>query len=323
MKHALTIACLWLGASCASCACAQAWPAKPVRLVVPNAPGGTSDIVARLLGDHLGRTTGRQFVVENLAAGSGMVAGQTVARATPDGYTLLFASSATLVTNALMIRSLTYDPVKDFIPVGLVIDSAPFILALHPDVPASNVVDLVALAKAQPGKLAYATDTPRGYSVIIGQLFNKRAGTNVVEITYKAAPPALQDTVAGRTQMVITAKGVVDPFVKAGKLKLIAITSAKRFPGYPDLPAVAETLPGFKVEGWFAVVAPVGTPAEIVSRANAEVQQFVREPGMPEKLAPFGAVPRDPMPPAKVGEFIDAERENWSRIAREVGLQPE
>ena len=252
-----------------------------------------------------------------------MVGGQTVARAAPDGYTMLFASSATLVTNALMIKSLTYDPVRDFMPVALVIDSAPFILALNPDVPANSVADLVALAKAQPGKLAYATDTPRGYSVIIGQLFNKRAGTNVVEITYKSAPPALQDTVAGRTQMLITAKGVVDPFVKSGKLKLIAITSAKRFPGYPDLPAVAETLPGFKVEGWFAVVGPTGMPADIVNRANAEVQQFLREPGMVEKMAPFGAIPRDNVPPAKVGEFIEAERENWARIAREVGLQPE
>ncbi len=276
---------------------AQSWPTRPIKLIVPTGPGLATDIMARLLGDSVSRSLGQQVYVENMPGASGVLGAQAAARAAPDGYTFFFANASGLTSNMFLIKSIPYDPTRDYAAVAMVSASGPFVVAVHPDLPVKSLPELIAYGKAQPGKLSYAVDATSGYGVVVGKLLNKRGGIGMVEVPYRATAQMLQDTAAGTTQLMISAVAPSDAFVKAGKLRRIAISSEKRFPGLEDLPTIGETLPGFVIDGWFAVVAPAGTPAPIIARLNREIAQFLANAEIRQRMIAFGLGPSGPSTP--------------------------
>ena len=303
---------------------AQGWPSKPVRLIVSTGPGLATDIIARILADRLSRAMGQQFVVENMAGAGGNIAAQAVARATPDGYTQLFTGGGVMITNAYAFKTLPFDPVKDFAPVSMITESGGFVLSVNPELPAKNLVELIAAAKAQPGKYSYAVDSSNIYVGIIGKLLNKMAGLDIVEIPYKSTPQAIQDTVAGRTQTIISAVAPVESFAKNGKLRRLAVSSAKRMPGLDELPTMADTIEGFKIDGGgFAVVAPAATPADAVQRLNRAIAVILRDAEFGRQMFSLGQIPANGAPPEAIAEYLRSERERWGKIFRDLAIQPQ
>jgi tripartite-type tricarboxylate transporter receptor subunit TctC len=312
---------LVLAAVCGQAA-AQAWPAHPVRVIVSQGAGGTPDIICRLLMERMSRALGQQVVVENKPGGGNVIGAQAAARSAPDGYTFFFATAAALVTNPYTFKSLPYDPVKDFAPVAMA-GKAAFLVLANPSVPARTLPELIQLDKSQPGKLAFATDGPRNFSGMVAAWLNKLAGTSILQVPYAVMPQGIQDTVAGRTQLVILAIPSAAPFVQRGQLHALAVTSAKRAPGFEDIPAVAETFPGFDFTGWFAFVVPAGTPQEPIRRFNAEMQKILADPAIVQKLRDVGIFTEGADTPEGTGEFIRAELARWGKVVKEIGLQPE
>jgi tripartite-type tricarboxylate transporter receptor subunit TctC len=308
-------------AALAGNALAQAWPAKPVKIIVPNAPGTLPDVVMRLFTDRLSRGLGTSVVIDNNTAGAGLVAAQAAARSAPDGYTFFVATVTSFAINPNLFTSLPYDPERDFAPAAMIYDAGSQVIAIHPDVPAKNLAELIALAKAQPGKLSYAAD--RGLASIVGEWLNKVAGTRIQLIPYKSPSQSLSDTAAGRTQMVIISVAAVEALRKSGKLRVLAVVSAKRFPALSDVPTVSETLPGFHAAGWSALVAPAGTPADILQRVNREMDLIAREPAVVQRLLEFGLTSNGAGTLRSIAEFMRSERERWGVIIREVGIKPE
>ena len=272
----------------AASAHAQAWPAKPVRIIVSTGPGLATDIMARLLSDRLSKNLNQQFVVENIAGAAGIVGAQAAARAAPDGYTFYFAPASALATNQFLFKSVPYDTFRDFTPVAMVCDTGPFVITVQPELPIHTLPELLAYVKANPGKVSYAFDISSGYAGIIGQLINRRAGGGLTEVSYKATAQAIQDTMTGRTQAMISSIPATDSFVKSGKLRRIAVSSGKRYPAFPDVAAIAETIPGFNIDGWFAMVAPTGTPAPIVQRLNREIDVVLKDAEVLQRINQFG-----------------------------------
>jgi tripartite-type tricarboxylate transporter receptor subunit TctC len=310
-----------LGLSAAS-AGAQSWPARPVKVIVSQAAGGAPDTICRLITDRLGRALGQQFVVDNRPGSGNVIGAQAAARAAPDGYTLFFATAAALVTNPYTFKSLPYDPVKDFVPVALVA-KGPFLVLAHPSVPAKTLTELVDYDKANPGKLAFATDGPRNFSGMVAAWLNKLMGTRILTVPYANMPQGVQDTLAGRTQLVVLAVPAAAPFIKRGDLRPIAETFARRIPGYDSVPAIAETYPGFEFIGWFAFVAPAGTPADVVQRMNREIDKVLQDPEVSQRLATLGFYTEGGDTPEGTGRFVRKELDNWGRLVKEIGIQPE
>jgi tripartite-type tricarboxylate transporter receptor subunit TctC len=304
-------------------ASAQQWPTRPIRLICSTSPGQAPDIVARLFAERASHTLGQQMYVENLPAASGLLGAQTAARAAPDGYTLFLGPATVMALNMHTFKSLPYDPVRDFTPVGIVNDSGPYVFAVNPAVPAKNLGELIAYAKANPGKLTYGVATSGAFGPLIGQLFAKRAGIDIVQIPYSVNAQAISDTVAGTIQMMLTAIPSIEGNLRSGKLRALAVTSARRLPSHNDIQAVGETLPGFVVDGWFVVVAPAGTPADIVMRLNREIEAFDKDPEVLTRFATLGMGISRPLSPQETGEFIRAEQDHWGRIVNELGLKPQ
>jgi tripartite-type tricarboxylate transporter receptor subunit TctC len=295
---------------------------RPVRVIVSQAAGGTPDIICRLLVDRLSRASGRQVVVENRPGGGNVIGAQAAARAAPDGSSFFFATAAALVTNPHTFKTLPYDPARDFVPVAMV-GKAPFFVLVHPGVPAKSLSELVALEKAQPGKLTFATDGPRNFSGMAAAWLNKLAGTSILQAPYAVMPQGIQDTVAGRTQLVVIAIPSATPLLKRGDLRALALTATQRAPGYEDIPTAAETFPGFDLVGWFAFVAPAGTPPEAVRRFNGEMGRILGDPTVVARLREVGVYTEGALTPEATGDFIRAEYLRWGRIVREIGLLPE
>ncbi len=304
-------------------ALAQAWPAKTVRIILGGSPGGTPDIASRLLADRYTRVFGRQFLVENVTGAGGIAAAQLVAKAAPDGYTLLFALNSQLVSNLYTYKSLPYDPAKDFIPVAMVVDTAPFVIAVNAEVRADNLPQLLAAAREQPGKLSYAITAANATAGIAGEWLNHVAGVKMVQVPYKITAQAIQDTVAGRTEVIIISPAVIQSFVKAGKLRFIAVTSARRLPGMDDVATVGETVPGFQVGGWFALMAPAGTPAEIVQHLNREADAFLKDEEVAQRLRQMSMAGSGAGTPQSIAAQMRAERELWARIVKDLDIKPE
>ena len=302
---------------------AQPWPAKPIRLIVSVSPGQANDIIGRLLADRLSRTLGQQMYVENIPGASGMLGAQAAARAAPDGYTLFLGPSSVIATNIYTVKSLPYDPRHDFTAVAMLVDSAPFVITANANLPIKTLQELIAYAKAQPGKLSYAVVTSSAYSSIIGQLLMKRAGIEMVQVPYTSNAQAIQDTIAGTVPLFITAAIAVDGFVRGGKLRNIVITSHRRFPGTENLPTIDETIPGFVLDGWFSILAPAGTPADIVQRLNHEIDLFLKDPEVLQKFHALGISTSGANTPQGTAEYIRAEQERWGRIVQELGIQPQ
>lgn len=301
---------------------AQQWPLKPVRVIAATGPGLATDIAARMMSEHVARTLGQPLVVENIAGAGGILAAQTAARAAPDGYTVMFGGGASVLTNMYIFKSLPYDPVKDFSVVALVADSSPFAISVNADLPVKDLPELIALAKRKPGELSYAIDVSSSFAPLIGQLVSRRTSIEMIEVPYKATPQAIQDTVTGRTSMFISSIGAVDAFVKAGKMRRIAITAARRFPGMEEIPTISETLPGVVLDGWLAVVAPVGTPQVATRRLNEAVDRFVKEPEVMKRFAALGLASKGAGTPASIADFIQAERDRWVQLVKELRIEP-
>jgi len=308
-----------LGAGAAG---AEEFPTRPVRLIVTQAAGGAPDLIARLTAERLTHGLGQSVIVENRPGGANVVGAQAVAHAPADGYTLLFATAAALVTNPYTLKSLPYDPTKDFTPVGMV-GKNPFLVAVNAAVPAHSLADVIAMDHKDPGRLAFATDGPRNFSGMIAAWLNKVAGTRLTIVSYAAMPQGIQDTVAGRTQLTILAPAVAGPMIKRGDLRVLAQTGARRMPGYEEVPTVAETFPGFEFAGWFALVAPAGTPGDAIRRLNRELDVALKDPVLQERMRSLSFFSDGALTPEATGQFIRAELERWGRVVQDIGLQPE
>jgi tripartite-type tricarboxylate transporter receptor subunit TctC len=315
--------CLAALALTTAAAVAQDWPSRPIKLIVATGPGLATDTAARWFADTAARSLGQQLFVENLPGASGIVGAQAAARAAPDGYTFFFANASGLTSNMFLFKSLPYDPVRDFAAVALISESGPFIVAVHPDLPVKTLPELIAYGKANPGKLSYAVDASSGYGVVVGKLLNKRGEIGMVEVRYRTTAQMLQDTAAGTTQLMISAVAPVTPFIQSGKLRRIAISSEKRFPGMDDLPTIGETLPGFVIDGWFAIVAPTGTPANIIQRVNREAANFLQNSDIRQRMLNFGLVANNGSPPEAAEDFIRRDRERWRSLSQELALEPQ
>ena len=315
MRHAAVAVLLALAS-----ASAGAFPDKPVRFVIGFTPGGPSDILARAVGQKLAERWGQQVVIENRPGAGGNLAAEAVAKSAPDGYTWLLGNNSILATNQSLYRKLPYDPVKDFAPVALVAVQ-PNILVLHPDVKANSVMELVSLAKQNPGKLNYASSGAGAAAHLAGELFKTMAGVDMVHVPYKGAQPALTDLIAGQVQLMFATSASVIPYVKAGRLRALAVTTAQRSPSVPELPTVSEAgLAGFEATTWHGVVVPMATPAPLVQRLNQDLNLVLGEKELKERLAGLGAevvtgTPRD------FADYIAREIPKWTKVVKDSGAR--
>jgi tripartite-type tricarboxylate transporter receptor subunit TctC len=301
---------------------AQAYPNRPIRIVVPFAAGaGVLDIMARLVGQHLGASLSQQVVIDNRPGAGGIVGAEVVAKAEPDGYTLLMGNTA-LVVSPYLYAKLPFEPLADFVPVTLV-NSAPLLLVVHPSVPVHSVQELIAYAKARPGQLNYGSGGVGSTPYLATELLKAMAAIDVVHVPYKGGAPALADLVAGQLTFMIENVPGTMPLVKSGKLRALAITSAQRSPLAPDLPTMAEAgVPDYEMVGWNGVFVAKGTPAEIVARLNSDLAKVLRLPDVKEQMATLGAEPGGDST-AAFGAFVKAESARWGRIIKERGIRPE
>jgi tripartite-type tricarboxylate transporter receptor subunit TctC len=302
---------------------AQTWPSRPIKLIVPTGPGAATDVMARLLADGISKSLGHAVVVENMPGASGIIAHQAVARAAPDGHTFLFTNTSGMAINLISFKQLSYDPAKDFTPVAMVCSLGPQMLSVHADFPASSVAEFVAHVKANPGKFSMGFDTTAGAAAFAAKLLNKRAGLGLTEVPYRSAAQMTQDAASGVNQVMISSIAASNAVVQAGKVRRIAVTSAKRFPGLPDLPSVSETIPGVVMNGWFAVVAPAQTPADIVARFNRETDGFLKGEEIRKRLLAFGLATEGAGTPDSTGQFIRREQDEWRALAKELDIQPQ
>jgi tripartite-type tricarboxylate transporter receptor subunit TctC len=301
---------------------AQTWPTKPVRIIVSQAAGGTPDIICRLLADRLSVALGQQVVVENRPGGGNIVGAQAAAHAAPDGYTLFFATAAALVTNPFTYKTLPYDPLKDFIPVAM-IAKGPFFVLANPVVPAKNLAELAAFDRANPGKLAFATDGPRNFSGILTAWLNKLGDSTILQVPYATMPQGVQDVLAGRVQVIVLAVPSAAQHIASGALRALATSSAERLSNYPQVPTIAETFAGVEFIGWFILAAPAGTPDEVVMRLNREMDLILKNPQISGKLADLGFFTTGADTPQAVRAYVRAQYDLWARLSRDIGLQPE
>jgi tripartite-type tricarboxylate transporter receptor subunit TctC len=299
---------------------AQAYPVKPVRIVVPFPAGGGTDLMARTLGDKLAAALGQPFLTDNRSGAGGAVGTDFAAKAAPDGYTLLVVSSSALVIGPNLMRKSPYDPLRDLTPI-ILISSSPNVLVIHPSVPAKNVKELIALAKRRPGVLNYASNGAGTLSHLTAELFKLQGGIEIMHVPYKGAPPAVVDTMAGNVSLLFSAYPTVSAQVKSGRLRALAVTSVKRVSLAPDLPTMAETLPGFDSSQWWGMFGPAGMSPAIVSRLNAEMQKALAMADVKKRLAADAA---DPIggSEADCARFLRTDFEKWRKVISEVGVQP-
>ncbi|KQP06517.1 ABC transporter substrate-binding protein [Pseudorhodoferax sp. Leaf265] len=295
---------------------AQAYPSKPVKLVVPYPPGGPTDIVARVVAQRLQTQTGQAFVVENLPGAGGNTGAAAVARAAPDGYTLLVATTAHAI-NPSLFKNLSYQFGKDFAPITQ-LTAGPLVIVVNPALPVKTVGELINLAKAKPGELNFASSGNGQSTHLAGELFNATAGTKIRHVPYKGSAPALTDTMGGQTQLMFDTMLSAMPHVKGGKLRAIAVTSAQRSPAAPDLPTVAESLPGFEAIAWNGLLAPANTPREIVAKLSAELRTAMEQPEVRERFEAQGFAGAWTPPEAFAG-FIHAEIDKWAKVVQVSG----
>ena len=309
------IACA--AALCATGALAQAWPAKPVKLVVPYPPGGPTDIVARLVAQKLSEQTGQPFIIDNRGGAGGNLGAEMVAHAAPDGYTLVVATTAHAI-NPTLFKSLNYKLMTDFTPVSL-LTRGPLVIVANKQLPANTVAELIALAKAKPGALNFASSGNGQSTHLSAELFATMAGVKMSHIPYKGSAPALADTIAGQTQLMFDTMLSAMPQVKGGQLKAIAVTSAQRSPVAPELPTVAESgLPGYEAIAWNGLLAPAGTPPEVIDRLSTELKKTLALPEVKNKFEAQGFA-ASWNSPREYGDFLQAEVDKWAKVVKASG----
>ena len=303
----------------ASTATAQNYPNKPIRIVVPFAAGGTSDILARAIGPHLTTAWGQPVVVENRTGANGNVGADHVAKSAPDGYTVLLSDLGALAINPSVYPSMPFDPVKDFSPIVMV-SYSPHVLAVHPSVPVNSVKELIEYARTNPGKLNFANSGTGGAPHLAGIEFAQRTGVTWAYIPYKGGSAAVADVAGGQANVIMNGMLATYPTVKSGRIKGLAVTSAQRVASAPELPTVAETLPGFETGSYQGIVAPAGTPREVIAKFNAEVTRILATQDMRDRLAAQGTEVRSGSPEA-VGTFISSEKTRWAKVIKDSGIK--
>lgn len=296
---------------------ADRYPNKPIRMLVPFAPGGGTDIMARLVAANMSVTLGQQVIVDNRAGGGGTIGAETAVRAAPDGYTVIMVSGS-YGTNAALYK-LPYDPVKDIQPIVMIGDSG-FVLALHPSVPAKTVPELIAHAKANPGKLNYASTGTGGITHLTSELFDLMAGTKMTHIPYKGTGPALSDLLGGQVQLIFGAMPATIPHARSGKLRGIGVTTAKRAGPLPDVPAIGEFVKGYESALWYGLWGPKGLPKPIIARWNEGVAQSLKTPEMQKRLAGDGVEPAGG-PPEQFLNAIARDVEKWKKVVKAANIK--
>jgi tripartite-type tricarboxylate transporter receptor subunit TctC len=297
---------------------ADSYPQRPIRLIIPYPPGGAGDIVGRMLAGSLSTAFGQQMVNDNRGGGGQVIATQIAAGAAPDGYTL-FLASATHSINPALRNNLPYDTLKDFVPITLVAES-PLVFVAHPSLKVGSIRELIAAAKAQPGRINYASSGPGSGGHMSVELLQSLTGINVVHIPYKGAGPALVDVVAGQVQIICTSPLPSMPHVKSGRLRALGMTSLARSPAYPDIPAVSETVPGYQSTLWYALLAPARTAPAVINRVHAETVKSLAASQMREQLLALGATPVGNSP-QELQAFIGKEIQMWTRLVKQANIR--
>jgi tripartite-type tricarboxylate transporter receptor subunit TctC len=302
-----------------SAAFAQTYPVKPIRMIVTFPAGSGADIVARTVGQKMAESLGQQVVVDNRAGAGGIIGSDLTAKALPDGYTIVMVSSAHTI-NASMYSKLPYDPAKDFAAITM-LASTPYLLVAHPSVPVKNVAELIALAKAKPGQINYASGGVGVGSHLAGELFKTMAGVDIVNVPYKGAPQATADVVGGQVQLSLSTMPTALPLVRAGKLHSLAVTSLKRVPATPEIPAIAETVPGFDVRTWQGLLAPWGTPPAIIAKLREHALKALSAPDVTERLTAQGyqTVGNTPQ---EFTQTITTEIARWKTVVKTARIKP-
>lgn len=320
MRITLSILATALAAATGT-AMAQAYPVKPIRFIVPSTPGGSVDTLARTVGPRLADKWGQQVIVDNRSGAGGAIAGELVAKSPPDGYTLLVGTVASLATNVSLQKKLPYDPMKDFAPVTL-IATQNLMLLVHPSLPVKSVKELTALAKKKPGSLSFSSAGNGTGGHLSGELYKMLAGIDLLHVPYKGVAPAMIDVVSGQVTMTFASILSGSQQVKTGRLRALAVTGARRSPAVAELPTMMEAgVAGYESATWYGIVAPAGTPADIVNRLSSEVVAILKGPEMNDRLSKEGA---DPVgnTPAEFARHIQTEIEKWRKVIRAAGIQP-
>ncbi len=299
-------------------ACAQAWPQKPIRIVVPFATGGIADTFGRIVAAKMNEAWGQPVVVENRTGAGGNIGAELVAKSAPDGYNLVVGNIGTHALNVSLFKTLPFDPVKDFTPVAMLME-ADGLLVVHPSVQATNVKELVALARTQPGKLTYGSGGLGTTSHLAGELLKYMAKVDMTHVPYKGNVPAITDLLGGQVNMIFATMPTVLPHVKAGKLRALATLRTQRTKALPDLPTIAETLPGFDANNWIALFGPAGLPPAVARQINAEVLKTMNTPEVRARLDNEGAS-FTPMSPEQLGDFVKREVVEWGKLIRAAGI---
>lgn len=316
-------ACCVLSAAVAGAAVAQSFPTKPIKIVATFNPGGASDILARLIAPKLAERLGQPVLVENRAGAGGNLGSDYVAKSAPDGHTLVVGYIGTHAVNPTLYPNIPFDAVKDFAPVAF-LASIPSALVVHPSVEAKSVAELISLAKARPGRLNYGSGGSGTAPHLAAELFKTMTNVDMVHIPYKGSGPAVTDLLGGQISLMFNTMIQTIPHVQSGKLRALAVTSAKRSQAMPELPTLAESgLPGYEMVGWFGLLAPAGTPRDVVMKLNKEVNEILNLPDVKERLAALGSEPTDITTPEQFGNYIKTEIAKWAKVIKASGMKVE
>jgi tripartite-type tricarboxylate transporter receptor subunit TctC len=296
----------------------QPYPARPVRLIVPFAPGGGTDIIARVMSPHLSELLGKQVVIENRPGAGTIIGAELAAKARPDGYTLFMGITGTMAINPSIYDKLPYDPVRDFAPI-ILMAVGPNVLVVDPSLPVKSVTELIAYAKAHPGKLSYASSGTGGAPHLAGELFKSMAGADMVHISYKGAAPATTAVMTGEVKVMFAGMGAALPFIKAGKLRALGVAGSKRSVAMPDLPMIGEYLKGYEASTWFGMFAPAGTPNQIITKLNADVLKVMSRSDVEGQLFSQGYETLTSTP-EELGTYVKTEIAKWSKVIRDANI---
>lgn len=319
MRQIFRIAAASVALAASGMAPAQNYPVKTVRIVVPGPPGGASDILARTVGQKLSENLKQQFIVDNRAGASGIIGTELTARAAPDGYTFMLGHSGTHAINISLRKNLPYHPVKDFVPITLVA-TAPNILISHPSLPAKSVKQLIELAKSRSGQMTYASAGTGFSQHLAGVLFCDMAGVKMLHVPYKGSAPGLTDVIAGNVLLMFPNIPAALPHLKSGRLRALGVTSLKRSSIFPEVPAIAETLPGYEATAWFGFFVPAGTAPELIARLNAETVKAMEDPQVREHIRSLGADPVGNTPDQFLA-YVNAEITKWAKVIKNGGVE--
>ena len=301
---------------------AGAWPQRPIKWIVSQPAGAGPDILARFVADKLAASLGQPIVVENRPGGQNVIGAQAASRATPDGYTFFYATTAAMVTNAFTFKTLPYDPDKDFVPVGLV-GRSPFMLAASTSSGFKSLAEVIAAAKAQPERIAIATEGPKTFSGMLADSVAAMAGIKLTHVPYTKAPDAIQDVIGGRVQLICLPDAALTAYVAGGQVQPLAVSTASRLPNLPNVPPLSDSFSGFEYTGWNGLFAPAGTSAEITARMNRELGALLRQPEVVARLLTLGSIADGSLSPTAFSAFLKSERTRWAGIVKAIGIVAE